>query len=103
MNVRRVLVGAALAAGALGSQALPAAAQTGPYERETAEVRGTQFETRPTEGRPLEVQGVQATRGGLAVTGGDVVQLTFIGLGLVGAGAVLVRRSRRATPAPAEA
>ena len=89
MNVRRVLVGAALAAGALAPQALPAAAQTSPYERETAEVKGTQFETRPTE-----VEGVQVSQGGLAVTGSDVVQLTFIGLGLVGVGAVLVRRSR---------
>jgi len=89
MNVRRVLVGAAIAFGALAPQA--AVAQTDPYERETAEVEAVSFETRPTE-----VKGVQVQQG-LAVTGGDVVQLTIIGLGLVGAGAVMVRRSRSRT------
>lgn len=78
-----------MAAGTLAPQA--AVAQTAPYERETAEVDATNFETRPTE-----VKGVQVQQG-LAVTGGDVVQLTIIGLGLVGAGAVLVRRSRNRT------
>lgn len=89
MNVRRVLVGAAIAAGTLAPQA--AFAQTAPYERETAEVDAANFETRPTE-----VKGVQVQQG-LAVTGADVVQLTIIGFGLVGAGAVLVRRSRNRT------
>jgi len=93
MKIRRVLVGAAIAAGVLAPQAA-AMAQTSPYERETAEVEATSFETRPTE-----VKGVQVQQG-LAVTGSDVVQLTLIGVGLVGVGTVLVRRSRR-TPTPA--
>ncbi len=33
----------------------------------------------------------------LPVTGGDLLGLTVIGLGAVGAGAVFVRRSRRTT------
>lgn len=96
MNVRRVLVGAALAAGALLPQA--ASAQTDPYERPTTEVKAAEFETRPTE-----VQGVQVQQGGLAVTGGDIAQLTLIGFGLVGAGVVLVRRNRTRSNAVVEA
>ena len=93
MNVRRVLVGAAIAAGALVPQA--AVAQTDPYERPTTEVKGTQFETQPTE-----VKGVQVQQG-LAVTGGDVVQLALLGVGLVGVGTVMVRRGRSRATTPA--
>ncbi len=50
-----------------------------------------------------DVRGAQVTRGGagagdrggLPVTGGDVVGLTIMGLGAVGIGTLLVRRSHR--------
>lgn len=66
-------------------------------------------------GLPPEVQGSELRRdpqvlgsevssetavdesGDLPVTGGDLVGLTVIGLGAVGAGTVFVRRSRRST------
>lgn len=50
-----------------------------------------------------EVQGAVVVRGNaLAVTGSDAVGLTILGVSLVGAGTVLVRRSRRRlAPAPA--
>jgi hypothetical protein len=73
------------------------AVEGGPYDKPTTEVKGTEFQTRPTE-----VLGVQATRGGLAVTGGDVAGLTVMGLAFIGVGTVLVRRSRP-QPIPARA
>jgi uncharacterized surface anchored protein len=95
MNVRRLLVGAAIVGGALAPH--PAGAQTAnPYDKPTTEVKGLEFETRPTE-----VKGVQVET--LPFTGGDVAELTLIGIGLVGVGAVLVRRSRRTAAPTAEA
>ncbi|MFN8037011.1 MAG: hypothetical protein U0V73_13835 [Acidimicrobiia bacterium] len=44
---------------------------------------------------PVQVKAVQATRGGLPVTGGDVVGLTIVGLGAVGGGIAMVRFGRR--------
>jgi LPXTG-motif cell wall-anchored protein len=98
MNVRRLVVGAALAGAVLAPQAAASAqtAEGGPYDLPTAEVKGTQFETRPTE-----VAGVQSTRT-LPVTGGDVAGLTVLGLAFIGVGTVLVRRGRP-QPIPARA
>ena len=50
---------------------------------------GAAATTRRTEGR------TEGTRTGLPLTGGDVVGLTLIGMGAIGAGTVLVRRSLR--------
>jgi LPXTG-motif cell wall-anchored protein len=96
MNVRRLIVGAALAGAVLAPQAVASAQTVGPYDKPTTEVKGTQFETRPTE-----VAGVQATRT-LPVTGGDVAGLTALGLAFIGVGTVLVRRTRP-QPIPARA
>lgn len=74
----------------------PAFAGGGPYDAPTTEVKGTEFQNRPTE-----VAGVQATRS-LAVTGGDVAGLSVLGLAFIGVGTVLVRRSRP-QPIPARA
>ena len=49
----------------------------------------------------VKVLGVSAARTAgttLPVTGGDIAGLTLMGLGAVGVGAVLVRRSRRTAP-----
>ena len=40
-------------------------------------------------------RGSSSTSGGLPVTGGDVLQLMILGLGALGAGTVLVRKSRK--------
>ena len=49
----------------------------------------------PSNSRPERVGGVAVTRGEtLPVTGTDVVVLSALGLGLVAAGTVVVRRSR---------
>lgn len=53
-------------------------------------------------GTKAEVRGATIVRGqNLAVTGGDILALTAIGATMVGAGVVLVRRSRRTAPAQA--
>ncbi|HEV7887333.1 MAG TPA: LPXTG cell wall anchor domain-containing protein [Acidimicrobiales bacterium] len=36
---------------------------------------------------------------GLPVTGGDIAGMTIVGLAAIGTGTVLVRRSRKSTPA----
>lgn len=54
-------------------------------------VRGEQLQPAPA------VRGVRAQRAqeGLPVTGGDLMGLTIMGLGAIGAGTILVRRTRR--------
>ena len=86
MNARTILV-AGLTAGAL---AVPAAASAVPdYVGTQTEVKGESFT------RPVEVQGVTATRDpGLPVTGGDIAGMAMIGFGAVAIGTVLVRRGR---------
>lgn len=69
------------------------------FERPVSEPKGAQPDDRPAvggvvEGRGAEVRGVQVSRG-LALTGGDIVGLTAIGLGLIAFGTVLVSRRRR--------
>lgn len=95
-RTRRIAAALAIAAGAAISTPAVAFAQAYPGGRtvqtvppDKAAVLGVQ------EQKPVEVLGVQQERGGLAVTGGDVVGLTLIGLGLVGGGIVLVRRGKR--------
>lgn len=97
MRFRRLLLAAAIAAIVLGVPAA-ASAQTDPYVNRPPEVESVD------EGRPTEVAGVEASREApavaaqaetLPVTGGDVLGLAAIGLVSIGAGTVLVRRSRR--------
>lgn len=58
------------------------------------EVQGEQL-ARPTE-VPTQVLGESVSRGGagLAVTGADIAGMVVLGFGAIGAGTVLVRRSR---------
>lgn len=96
MRFRKLVIGAAL----LAPVALPTAAfaQTGPYDRGTAEVLGENFQQDPP--RPQVLAESEVAGAGLAVTGGDVIGLTILGVGAIGAGTVLVRRARR-EPLPA--
>ncbi len=97
MRFRSLIFAATVAAIVLGVPAA-AVAQTDPYVSRPPEVESTD------EGRPTEVAGVEASREApavasqaetLPVTGGDLVGLAAIGLVSIGAGTVLVRRSRR--------
>lgn len=88
----RILAGVAAAGIAL---AVPAAAwaQSDDYTREPTEVSGENLS------RPTRVGGTTFARdpgdpGSLAVTGGDVLGLTAIGLAAIGVGTVLARRGR---------
>ena len=47
------------------------------------------------QGRQISRGGGGDSRGGLPVTGGDVLGLTVMGLGAIGIGTLLVRRSHR--------
>jgi LPXTG-motif cell wall-anchored protein len=86
MKIRNMLVAGALLT---GFTAAPVLAQTS-YVGGNTEVKGGTQE-RPA---PTDVEGANESRG-LPITGGDVAGLTAIGLASVGAGTVLVRRSRR--------
>lgn len=96
MRFRKLVIGAVLVA----PLALPTAAfaQTGPYDRPTSEVLGENFQQDPP--RPQVLAESEVAGNGLAVTGGDVLGLTVLGFGAIGAGMVLVRRARR-EPLPA--
>jgi hypothetical protein len=56
---------------------------------------GSDTTVRTKTSDPVVLGNSVARSSGLAVTGGDVAELAVIGLAAVGAGTVLVRRSRR--------
>lgn len=91
MTARRIktfLTGIAVAA----ALAVPTAASAQDYvNNETPEVKGI------TDTRTDVAPATESRGDSLPITGGDVAGLTAIGIAAVGAGAVLVRRSRRAT------
>lgn len=85
MKIRRI----ALAVVALGLFAGPVlAAHADDYV-------GAETAVRHDPSGPKVLGNDVARSSGLAVTGGDIAELTAIGLGAVGIGTVLVRRSRR--------
>lgn len=100
MRIQRVVAASLLAGAVLWPTAATAQAYTDgitdqrinsdPGDPGDAEIKGVVFE------RPAPV-----IDSSLAVTGSDVVQLTALGAGLTGLGIVLVRRSRRVSPATA--
>ena len=82
------------AGGVAVALSLPTAAmaQTAPYPGGQApQVMGEQLSRVPTQ-----VLGESVSRGGsgLAVTGADIAGMVVLGFGAIGAGTVLVRRSR---------
>lgn len=98
---KMVVAGAAVALGVLAPMAMAAADDYVDQSIPTVppSVEGTILTRTP---KP-QVLGENQSRGAsLPVTGGDIAELTFIGLAAVGTGTVLVRRSRRANaPEPA--
>lgn len=72
--------------------AVPAAASADDYVNNDQPVVAGEEVSRGPAAAPAADAG-----GSLPITGGDVAGLTVIGLAAVGAGTVLVRRSRRAT------
>jgi len=102
MRVARLLVGTLLFAMALGIGAV-AHADNPDYTAVGPQVEGTNVVTPPAQVAPAAVQAateVRAqtqTRGqAFGVTGGDIAGLTFVGLGAIAVGLVLVRRRRPA-------
>jgi LPXTG-motif cell wall-anchored protein len=95
MNARKLLMAGAIAVAVVG---MPAVAMADDYVggNDGGQVLGTQL-SRSTSAAPTPVAAPATTsRGaGLPVTGGDVAGLTAVGLASIGAGTVLVRRSRR--------
>lgn len=89
MRIRNVLVAAAVV---VGVSAAPVAAQTSYVGGEDAEVEGNNFGRGGDQGDRGAVAGDSR---GLPITGGDVAGLTVVGFAAVGAGTVLVRRTRR--------
>lgn len=97
---RLVAVGALTAGFALPLGAQVAFADTPPGSgipcctptKPPADVAGTQIQRTPT----VDVAGTSQS---LPFTGADVVELSLIGVGAVGFGTVLVRRSRRSATA----
>ncbi len=71
-----------------------ARAQVG-YTGPAPEVQGFQLQREPRGLARSEVPGKPG--GGLPVTGGDLAGLTVIGVGAVGAGSLLLRRTRRSS------
>lgn len=69
--------------------------QSDKQDRGDAEVRGV------VAARPDDVLAQRGAPASLPVTGSDMVQLGLLGIALVGGGTVLVRRSRRQSPAAA--
>lgn len=69
----------------------PAAANPGP---EVAGVARGQAATTAGDSARVRSAVTEADGGSLPVTGGDIVGLLFLGMGAVGAGMVMVRRSR---------
>jgi len=64
-----------------------------PTNEQTPTTGGTQGETVTNNvGQPATSQGTSG--GTLPFTGSDVVELTLIGLGAIGTGTIMVRRSR---------
>ena len=96
MNVRKVLMAGAIAVAVVG---LPATAMADDYVggNDGGQVLGTQLSRSTSEPAPVVAAAPATTsRGaGLPVTGGDIAGLTAVGLASIGAGTVLVRRSRR--------
>lgn len=99
-RARRLLVSLAVAGGvSVPGAAMAQAVYTGtpPPNVGSTDVLGVQGTgTGVQRALTTEVRGVQGVRGGLALTGGDIGGLVVIGLGAVGVGAVLTRRSRAA-------
>jgi hypothetical protein len=107
----RGLVFGALAAGIAGTALAPVAASAAEYPgppvsptvqpnnqtNNPTDIQGN-TQANPTvsgsSGSSTEVLGARVTRGSMPFTGGDIVALTAIGVGAVGVGVVLVRRSR---------
>lgn len=87
-RMKQLLTGIAVTA----ALAVPTAASAQDYvnqeQPDVAGITDTRTDTAPAD---------DSRGGSLPITGGDIAGLTAIGLAAVGAGAVLVRRSRRAT------
>ena len=96
MHIRRLLASCSLAGAVLVGAAAPAMAQAYPGGTSTNQTPGDNGAAVLGEqvSRPV-VQPAQVQGSGLALTGSDIAELTFIGLGLTGTGVVLVRRARR--------
>ena len=91
MRIRNVLVAAAVV---VGVSAAPVAAQTSYVGGEDAEVEGNNFGRGGDQNDRGAVAGAADSRG-LPITGGDVAGLSVVGFAAIGAGTVLVRRTRR--------
>jgi LPXTG-motif cell wall-anchored protein len=98
MKARKLLMAGAIAVAVVG---MPAVALADDYVggNDGGRVLGEQL-SRSAPAAPVAAAPATTTRGaGLPVTGGDVAGLTAAGLAAIGAGTVLVRRSRRSTTA----
>jgi LPXTG-motif cell wall-anchored protein len=94
MKARKLLMAGAVAVAVVG---MPAVAMADDYVggNDGSQVLGTQL-ARSTPAAPVAAAPATTSRGaGLPVTGGDLAGLTAAGLASIGAGTVLVRRSRR--------
>jgi len=94
MNIRKMVMAGAIAVAVVG---LPATAMADDYVggNQGGQVLGTQL-SRSAAPAPVAAAPASTTRGaGLPVTGGDIAGLTAVGLASIGAGTVLVRRSRK--------
>ena len=98
MKARKLFAAGAIVAAALG---MTTAAMAEDYvnNKPGGAVLGEQLSRSTGSGA---VAGTSASRGaGLPVTGGDIAGLTAVGLAAVGAGTVMVRRSRSRRPSNA--
>ncbi len=99
---RRFLLGSLAAMTVLAGTAIPAtaafAADNYPVPPSPTVLAETATRTQSPAGpsrNGVEVLGAQVTRGSLPFTGGDVAGIAAIGVGVLGAGAVMVHRTRR--------
>ena len=102
MRIRRLLLAATIGALAVGAPATTAFAQE--YPLGTTEERdpgGEVLSEAVVRADPAPAAEARAAQQTLPVTGGDVVQLTIVGLALTAGGVVLVRRGRRPVAQPA--
>ena len=99
-RIQMAAFGATLALASLGGGAAMAhadntAVQHPDYVGPDVVVQGEVVTQAPVVSPETAVSPAQATVGSLPITGGDAAGLAAAGLGMLGVGAVLVRRSRR--------
>jgi hypothetical protein len=87
-----MLRGSLVAAAAIVLMLAPGVRAEEDYNRKPVEVQGVEF-ARPPAAPAALAQEAEPDR--IPITGGDVVGLTFMGLGSVAAGVALTRRARR--------